>query len=92
MIKQAVIIRFNDLPIVCSSIVSFSSPEEFRKMEKECKDNADKLLQAELGKIAELCDEIEILDKKIALQELEILLLRGKITKEEYESKKKEIE
>lgn len=84
MVKQAIIIRAGEKPILCSSVVVFKNPEEFKKVEKECKDNLDQLLSLKDERIKEI-------EKSLKLACLEIDLLRGRISDEEYETEKEKL-
>ena len=84
MIKQAVIIRYNDKPVYCGAITTFQSAEDFVKFEKECRDNLKELIESNERKFAGLLDTVINQQKQIDILKAEVKYVKGEITEEEY--------
>ena len=84
MIKQAVIIKYNDKPVMVLPITTFQSAEDYAKFEKECKQNFEKFIEDKKGVIEELNQGIFSNDKRIQKLEAEIKYIKGELTEEEY--------
>lgn len=84
MIKQAVIIRYNDKPVMVLPITTFQSAEDYAKFELECRKNIEQLIssknEVEEGhkKLVKDCM------KRITRLEIELRFQKGEITEEEY--------
>ena len=84
MIKQAVIIRYEDKPVMVLPITTFQSAEDFVKFEKECRDNLKELIDSNERKFAGLLVRVINQQKQIDILKAEIKYVKGEITEEEY--------
>lgn len=84
MIKQAVIIRYEDKPVMVLPITTFQSAEDFVKFEKECRDNFKELIESNEHKFAGLLVTVINQQKQIDILKAEVKYVKGEITEEEY--------
>ena len=84
MIKQAVIIRYEDKPVMCCAITTFQSAEDFAKFERECKHNFEEFARIRDSKIEELYNKLVEANEKIFKLECENKYNRGEITEKEF--------
>lgn len=84
MIKQAVIIKHEDKPIMVLPITTFQSAEDYVKFEQECNNNIQELKQSKENSRLELALAVMDLKNQIDDLKVEIKYLKGEITEEEY--------
>lgn len=82
MVKQAVIIRYEEKPIAVLPVITFQSAEDYVRFERECKLNYEELL----SKLSELKNRLSDCETEICNLKLRGQFDRGEITEEEYES------
>lgn len=95
MNKKAVVITTNGVITDVIEVKTFVTPEEYITFVKKAKENKAKLeqerLEAENEYKKAVKNELAECRTLIWLLSLEVDLLRGKITEEEYEERKKEL-
>lgn len=95
MNKKAVVITTNGVITDVIEVKTFVTPEEYIDFIKKAKENKAKLeqerLEAENEYKEAVKNELAECRTSILLNALDIDLLRGKITEEEYEERKQEI-
>ena len=95
MNKQVIIIYRDNKPVQVCEIKSFVDPKHYEEMCKVAKENFEKQenerLAEERAFRVKVENELFKQQKTIELLTLEVDLLRGKITEEEYEERKQEL-
>lgn len=95
MNKKAVVITTNGVITDVIEVKTFVAPEEYLTFVKKAKENKAKLeqerLEAEEAKENKIKEDIKDLEYFYKMLWLDVKLLRGEITEEEYEERKKEL-
>ena len=95
MNKQVIIIYNENQPVQVCEVRTFVNPKDYEEMCKVAKENFEKQENERLAEERDYRSKVEkeLLkqQKTIELLTLEIDLLRGKITEEEYEERKQEL-
>lgn len=95
MNKKAVVITTNGVITDVIEVKTFVTPEEYINFVKKAKENKAKLeqerLEAEEAKENKIKEDIKDLEYFYKMLWLDVKLLRGEITEEEYEERKQKI-
>ena len=95
MNKKAVVITTNGIITDVIEVKTFVTPEEYLSFVKKAKENKAKLeqqrLESESAYKKSVEDQFGEIIKGLNFLSLEVDLLRGKITEEEYEERKQEL-
>ena len=95
MNKQVIIIYRDNKPVQVCEVRTFVNPKDYEEMCKIAKENFEKQENERLAEEHDFRVKVENelfkQQKTIELLTLEVGLLRGKITEEEYEERKQEL-
>ena len=95
MNKQVIIIYRDNKPVQVCEVRTFVNPKDYEEMCKVAKENFEKQENKRLAEERDfrvkVKNELFEQHKTIELLSLEVYLLRGKITEEEYEERKQEL-
>ena len=85
MIKQTVIIKLENKPVMVLPITTFQSAEDYAKFELECKKNFEEFVESRKSIIEELNQQNFLNGKEIERLKTELKYQKGEITEEEYQ-------